>query len=130
MEIVRVQARRDHHVAEFKALVTRTAAEALKGALVAVEIDLARQTAGLRAGEYFFEELKGLKVVCVKSGENLGIVSGLFETGPGGAAVLVVQGERGEEILLPYTTEIVRQVDLLAKQVSVSVPPDLLELNR
>ena len=57
--------------------------------------------------EYYWADLVGLKVVNA-AGEDLGIVSRVFETGAND--VLVVQSER--ERLIPFIEAVVQQVDL------------------
>ena len=57
----------------------------------------------LKPGEYYWSQLEGLKVINL-AGQELGVVSYLFETGAND--VLVVAGER--ERLIPYTHTVVR----------------------
>lgn len=96
----------------------RTAAEGLVGSTVLAE----REELG-EAGEgsHYWADLEGLPVVTV-SGERVGTVTGLYETG--GVDVLVVTGERGEALipLAPYV-----EVDLKAKQIVVDPPAGLLD---
>jgi hypothetical protein len=56
------------------------------------------------------------------TGEDIGKVTGLYETG--GVDVLVVTGERGEKLvpLAPYV-----EVDLAGGRVVVNPPPGLLD---
>jgi 16S rRNA processing protein RimM len=96
----------------------RTAAEGLVGSAVLAE----REELGeAEAGSYYWADLEGLPVVTV-SGERVGTVTGLYETG--GVDVLVVTGERGEALipLAPYV-----EVDLKAKQIVVDPPAGLLD---
>lgn len=96
----------------------RTAAEGWVGAEVWAE----RQDLG-EAGEgrYFWGDLEGLPVVTV-AGEEVGKVSGLYETG--GVDVLVVVGPRGERLvpLAPYV-----EVDRAAGRIVVDPPEGLLD---
>ncbi len=96
----------------------RTAAESWVGAEVWAE----RQDLG-EAGEgrYFWADLEGLPVVTV-AGEEVGRVSGLYETG--GVDVLVVVGPRGERLvpLAPYV-----EVDREARRIVVDPPEGLLD---
>ena len=57
--------------------------------------------------EYYWADLVGLKVVNA-SGEDLGMVSRVFDTGAND--VLVVEGER--ERLIPFIEQVVQRVDL------------------
>ncbi|HEY6001747.1 MAG TPA: ribosome maturation factor RimM [Anaeromyxobacter sp.] len=96
----------------------RTAAEAWVGAEVLVE----REALG-EAGEgrYFWADLEGLPVVTA-AGEAVGKVTGFYTTGA--ADVLVVTGERGEQLvpLAPYVG-----IDLEARRIVVDPPEGLLD---
>jgi 16S rRNA processing protein RimM len=96
----------------------RSGAEALIGAEVLVERE-ALGDAG--AGRHYWADLEGLPVTTV-TGEDIGKVTGLYETG--GVDVLVVTGERGEKLvpLAPYV-----EVDLAGGRVVVDPPPGLLD---
>ncbi len=94
----------------------RTAAERLVGAeVLADRADLGE--AG--AGRHYWADLEGLPVFTA-SGEAVGKVTGLYETG--GVDVLVVTGERGEKLvpLAPYV-----EVDLAAGKIVVDPPEGL-----
>ena len=64
--------------------------------------------------EFYWADLVGLKVVNTE-GEDLGAVSRVFETGAND--VLVVEGER--ERLIPFTEQVVREVDLAGRVIRV-----------
>ena len=72
-------------------------------------------------GSHYWADLEGLPVVTV-SGERVGTVTGLYETG--GVDVLVVTGERGE-VLIPLAPYV--EVDLEAKRIVVDPPAGLLD---
>ncbi len=74
----------------------------------------------LEEGEYYWRDLEGLAVVTV-SGQDLGKVDHLFETGAND--VLVVQGERQRLIPLIFD-QVVRQVDLRAGRMIVDWDPE------
>jgi 16S rRNA processing protein RimM len=96
----------------------RTSAEAWVGA----EVLAAREELS-EAGEgrHLWADLDGLEVVTA-SGEAVGRVTGLYETG--GVDVLVVQGARGEKLvpLAPYVA-----VDREARRIVVDPPEGLLD---
>lgn len=72
------------------------------------------------AGEYYWSDLIGLRVVTVNSVE-LGQVIQLFETGAND--VLVVQGER--ERMIPYLPrQVVREVNVVRGEIVVDWDPD------
>jgi 16S rRNA processing protein RimM len=96
------------------------AAEALRDQLVQIP---AEEAVPLGPGEYYEHQLIGLNVVTTDS-EPLGQVVEVMATGAND--VYVLQGPRGE-ILLPARVEVVRQIDLKAGTMTVSLLPGLLE---
>jgi 16S rRNA processing protein RimM len=103
---------------QLEGISDRTGAEGLVGSMVLAERD---QLGEAGAGSHYWADLEGLPVVTV-SGERVGTVTGLYETG--GVDVLVVTGERGEALipLAPYV-----EVDLEAKRIVVDPPAGLLD---
>ena len=91
-------------VARFEGYTDREQAAELVGSDIAVSVS---QLPPPGKGEYYWAQLEGLKVVNL-AGQELGVVSHLIETGAND--VLVVKGER--ERLIPYTTDVIRNVDL------------------
>ena len=98
-------------VAQFAGIEDREAAAALTRTEVAVERDSLPE---LPAGEYYWEERVGLRVVDADAGE-LGVVQEMMDVGV--HAVLVVRGQT--EHLIPFVARHVLQVDLPAGQVTV-----------
>ncbi len=98
-------------------LSDRTAAEAAVGSEVLAERD---ELGEAGEGSHYWADLEGLPVVTV-TGEEVGTVTGLFETGA--VDVLVVTGPKGESLipLAPYTT-----VDLAGRRIVVDPPEGLL----
>src|SRR5262245_9412862 len=99
----------------------REAAEALRGRLVQARVD---QLGPLEAGEYYQYELVGCRVEDVE-GRVLGVVQGIWETG--GPDVLVVVDAERRELLIPAAREILREVDVTARRITVDAPPGLLD---
>lgn len=96
----------------------RTAAQALVGA----EVLASREELGeAGTGEHFWVDLEGLPVVTV-AGDVVGTVTGLYATG--GVDVLVVTGDRGEQLipLAPYV-----EVDREGRRIVVDPPEGLLD---
>ncbi len=96
----------------------RRAAEAWVGAEVLAERDDLGEAG---EGFHYWGDLEGLEVETA-SGERLGKVTGLYDTG--GVDVLVVTGEGGERLvpLAPYVT-----VDREAGRIRVDPPEGLLD---
>jgi len=95
----------------------RTAAEKLKGLLIAVpRSSLPEQD----EGEYYWSDLIGLAVQN-EAGTQLGTVENLLETGAN--QVLSVAGDSGE-ILIPFVASAIRQVDLKHRVIHVDWSAD------
>ncbi len=74
--------------------------------------------------EFYCEDLVGLAVETV-NGKSLGNVLSFQEFGAG--AMLEIGRRHGDTTLVPFTKDIVPQVDLEAKRVVIDPPPGLLE---
>jgi len=103
-------------IAQFDGMETRDQVAPLVGLSICVDAD---QLPRLREGEYYWDQLVGLRVV-TEEGRYLGTVERLFETGAND--VMVVAGER--ERLIPYVPQTIRAVDLPGQTVTVDWDPD------
>jgi len=104
-------------VAQLEGIVDRDQAALLLGAEVAVPRS---QLPAPGEGEYYWTDLIGLQVVTT-TGEDLGRVDSLLETGSND--VLVVKGER--ERLIPFLTpEVITEVDLAGGRIQVDWDPE------
>jgi 16S rRNA processing protein RimM len=103
-------------IARLEGYTDRDQAQALVGAEIAV---YRQQLPPAKKGEHYWVDLEGLRVVNLE-GVELGTVSHLFETGAND--VLVVVGDR--ERLLPYTRQVIRDVDLEARVLRVDWDPE------
>ncbi|OGV72226.1 MAG: ribosome maturation factor RimM [Methylophilales bacterium RIFCSPHIGHO2_02_FULL_57_10] len=103
-------------VAKFSGCDGRDAAFALRGKDVAVSRDELPQAGD---GEYYWSDLIGLNVHNLQQ-ENLGQVKEVFATGAND--VLVVQNDR--ERLIPFTSQVVQEVDLAAGRMLVDWDAD------
>ena len=99
----------------------REAAEALRGRFVLASSE---QLAALPEGEYYQYELVGCRVEHA-DGRPLGVVASIWETGA--PAVLVVVDDAGHEHLIPAASEILREVDVVARRIVIEAPPGLLD---
>ncbi len=91
----------------------RTAAEKLKGLLIAVpRSSLPEQ----EEGEYYWADLIGMSVIN-EAGETLGTVAELLETGAND--VLIVKGS-GPDVLIPFLKNVIKHVDVTAKTIQVN----------
>lgn len=108
-------------VARLQGVADRTAAEKYKGRLIGVP----RQSfPAEEEGEYYWTDLIGMSVLTL-SGESLGVVATLLETGAND--VLSVRDAAGKERLIPFIESVIRHVDVAQKTISVDWQADYLE---
>jgi len=108
-------------IARIKGVGDRTAAEGLKG------LQLYIQRSALPApedDEFYHMDLVGLSVVSV-DGEALGAVSAVENHGAGD--VLEISGGPYKGLVVPFTKDVVPEVDIEAGTLTVNPPPGLLE---
>lgn len=93
-------------VIQFDEIRTVEAAEILRGAELRVPLTALPQ---LPKGSYYHHELKGLDVR-IESGESIGVVEDIFETGA--APVLVIRDSSKTESLVPLVDAFILEVDV------------------
>ncbi|MGR9087103.1 MAG: ribosome maturation factor RimM [Gammaproteobacteria bacterium] len=104
-------------VVQLEGVADRDQAEALMGSSVCI---LKEQLPKTREGEYYWNDLIGLKVETCQ-GLDLGLVDGLMETGAND--VLIVKGER--ERAIPFLQgRTIRAIDLDRGVIQVDWDPD------
>jgi 16S rRNA processing protein RimM len=115
LRVVSAKEHGDGVVATVHDVTDRDAAEALRGARIFVP---RTSFPTPDADEFYWVDLIGLSVIN-KSGEALGTVTGLLETGP--HCVLQVQTDAPDapECLIPFVDAYVGKVDLPARQIHV-----------
>jgi 16S rRNA processing protein RimM len=115
LEIARVRARGDILVASSPAVSDRTAAESLRGA----RIFIARsQFPRPSADEFYWADLIGM-TVGNREGRSLGSVVGLLDNGAQSVLRVAPAGADGEELLIPFVSAYVDDVDLDARRIAV-----------
>ena len=107
----------------FEGVVGRDAAEALRGLLLLV--DASDLTPSDDPEEFYDHELEGLEVVDVQ-GSRVGVVAEVLHTAA--SELLAVRRDDGSEVLVPFVTEIVPTVDVMARRVVVDPPEGLLDV--
>ncbi|BDG48073.1 ribosome maturation factor RimM [Parageobacillus sp. KH3-4] len=95
--------------------------EKFKGAMLKVPES---QLGELNEGEYYFHEIIGCTVV-TEEGETVGTVSEILT--PGANDVWVVKRNNGKEVLIPYIEDVVKNVDVEAKIITIRPMEGLLE---
>lgn len=108
-------------IVRFEDVSDRNAAEALRGRTLVIPRSEARP---LDEGEYFLHDLAGLEVRSVE-GRLIGRVSQVYEGGAG-HILGVDDGER--ERLIPFTREVVREVDVEGGRIVIEPVRGLLDL--
>jgi len=78
----------------------------------------------LPKGQYYFYQILGIHVVD-DLGNELGLLTDILETGAND--VYVITSTDGQEILLPAIKDVVLDVDLPAKKMTVHIIPGLLD---
>ena len=76
----------------------------------------------LQENEYFYHQLEGLNVYTA-DGSLIGIVDHIMK---GGNDILVIKDENGKEIMIPFVDEIVPEVNLKEKTITVNPIEGLL----
>lgn len=105
-------------VVQLSGVETGTQADGLRGKELQVP---ASTLAPLPEGEYYHYQLLDMEVRTVE-GDLLGQVAEILVTGSND--VLVVRGEGGE-VLIPAIEDVLRQVDVPGKRMTVDLPPGL-----
>jgi 16S rRNA processing protein RimM len=106
----------------FEGVRDRTGAEALRDTLLIAEVD--PDEVPEDPEEFFDHQLLGLSVVTVG-----GVVVGVVEEMPHlpGQDVIAVRRPDGSEVLVPFVTELVPEIDVPGKRIVVDPPPGLLD---
>ena len=78
----------------------------------------------LEDDEFFAGQLIGLTAVTT-TGRKLGKITGFLVTGPS----VLMQVDQEREYLIPFVREIVTEIDLERKKVTIDPPAGLLEIN-
>jgi 16S rRNA processing protein RimM len=115
LEISRVRASGDGLVASSPAVPDRSAAEALRGARIFVARS---QFPSPGPDEFYWADLIGLTVVD-RTGQTVGSVVGLIDTGPQSVLRIQRPDAAGEELLIPFVSAYVDSVDVAARRIVV-----------
>lgn len=105
--------------AQFADCPDRTAAEKLKGLLIAVPRSSLPEE---DEGEYYWADLIGMSVINAED-VVLGVVAELLETGAND--VLIVRGN-GPDVLIPFLNSVIGEVDMAARTIRVNWSADFL----
>jgi len=120
LTVIETRPFKDGLLVRFEEIGDRTAAELWNGRLLLVPEE---ELTPLGEGEVYQHELKGMTVE-LSSGEFVGTVADVFEAPQG--LLLDVARERGK-VLVPFSGEIVVDVDRQRRVVRIDPPAGLLE---
>lgn len=121
LEVAASRPYRRGYLVRFEGVYDRSGTEPLLRRYLLME---AERAAPLEEDEVFYHDLLGAQVLTV-GGEPVGVVREVFDTEP--AHLLEVKGERGVH-LIPFTKQVVREVDAETGRVVIDPPEGLLEL--
>jgi 16S rRNA processing protein RimM len=121
LTIRRTRWHRDRLLVTFEQVVDRTAAEALQGLSLLVEVEAGESPEDPE--EFYDHQLVGL-VVTTTAGEVVGEVSEVLHSAA--QDLLAVRTRDGREALVPFVAALVPRVDLAAGRVEVADRPGLL----
>jgi 16S rRNA processing protein RimM len=105
----------------FERVADRTAAEALRGLTLVVDVDLAETPDD--PGEFYDHQLVGLAVLTT-DGDEVGELTEVIHGS--GQDLIAVRTPDGREVLVPFVTALVPVVDVAAGRVEVADRPGLL----
>ena len=121
-ELVSVRAGKKGLVARVAGIAGRSAAEALRGVQLFIEKDNLPLP---EEGEWYYSDLIGLEAqLC--DGTVLGAIVAVQDYGAGDL-LEVRQASDGKTVMLPFTRDVVPEVDIKAGCVRVDPPPGLLD---
>lgn len=112
----------DTVIVSVEEITDRDEAQKLSGLFIAVK---RADAAPLPEGRYFISDMIGCKVSDSERG-LLGVLSDVLQTGAND--VLVVKRPGKLDLMIPYLKNVVTEVDIASKQISVVLPDGLFEI--
>jgi 16S rRNA processing protein RimM len=109
----------DRLLVKFEGVDSRDAAELIRGAVYVIE----DQRRSLEEGEYWPQDLVGCRVLTV-AGDEVGQIAEVVE---GPAQDLISVDDGGRTFLVPLVKEIVVEVDVDARRVTIDPPAGLVD---
>ena len=114
VEIENVNYHKDMVLLKCKGIEDKTEAEKYKGLYLKIDRKNAKK---LPNDTYFIADLLGLEVY-TEEGRKLGIVEDIFPTGSNDVYVVKDQ-ETGKQVLLPAINQVIKDIDLKEKKITV-----------
>lgn len=117
--VTSVKAAKDGAIVRFKGIDDRDSADRLKG----VELFVAREALPATEDEEFYHaDLIGLRAEDTE-GRAMGIVRALHNFGAGNVLELV--RDDGDEVFLPFTREVAREIDIAGGRMVIAAPEEV-----
>ena len=113
VEIEEVKYHKNQVLLKFKGIETVEQAELLRNAILEIDRE---QAIPLEEGEYFIADLLESEVFS-DEGEKLGILEDIYNTGSND--IYVIKNELGKSILLPGIPEVIKEIDIENKKITV-----------
>lgn len=123
LEVESVRLHKERPVVKFAGVASIGEARELAGKELRIP---AADLVSLPDGRFYHFEIVGLSVIDRSRGA-IGVAETVLTTG--GTDVLVVRSPEGEELLVPFCSEICRRIDPDAGSIEVDLPEGLLDLN-
>jgi 16S rRNA processing protein RimM len=121
VRVVSARPHQDAMLVRLEGATDRTAAEALRGLWIQIpETDVSP----LEEGEQYIFKLIGLRVRTT-DGRALGVIAEILSTGAND--VFVVQNEAGDEVLIPYISDVIASEQIELGEIVVHPVPGLLD---
>ncbi|WP_046215336.1 ribosome maturation factor RimM [Paenibacillus wulumuqiensis] len=121
VEVQSSRLQKNMYVIRFKGFGNINDVEKYKGWVLKVSKD---DTVELEEDEYYFHEIIGCEVV-TDEGQSLGVITEILT--PGANDVWVVKPAKGKDILIPYIHDVVLDINVDEKKITVHVMEGLLE---
>lgn len=121
---VKVMSSRQHknfYLLTFEGHETIESVENYKEGLLKIAED---QLGDLEEGEYYYHEIIGCQVVTV-DGRELGKIIEILS--PGANDVWVIKGQNGKDILIPYIHDVVKEINVEEKSITINPMEGLLD---
>ena len=121
--VLRCRPVRDHWLMQLKEVTDLETAKSLKGYGIFAEEALLKP---LDDDEFFVDDLVGCQVFSLE-GEYFGIIREYLDNGE---HIIYEAQQEEQRFLFPATGEVLQQINLEEKRVTIQLLPDLRELNR
>lgn len=119
-EIEEIKYHKNMVLIKFKGIENPEEANLLRESYVVVD---RKDEQPLEKGTYYIVDMIGLEVY-TDEGETLGILEDIFNTGSND--IYVVKNELGKQILLPAIKEVIQEIDMENRKITVHLIPGLI----